>query len=338
MPKVSICLPNLNTAKYLPERFNSIFAQTFQDWELIVHDSYSDDGAWEYIQHIAAGEPRMQIAQGPREGVYAGFNSCITKAQGEFIYIATSDDTMYPECLEKMVAALEEHPECGLCQCALDLIDENSRLHHCHRWKEFCFGRFAPEWVETRHVRPAPVDGLLHCALQTVYTSITQLLIRKTVFDRYGLFETHWGSVADFEWGMRVGFLESCVYIPEYLATWRKHSEQATSDSETAVARRKMLAMARSAYGKALRHDSSLAERLPPLTQLMEFYEEQIFLLELREYKTRWGRIQFLIRSVLAGNQMALRYLKPPRSSSLSVDSQARRLRSQILDLGVNVP
>ena len=57
MPKVSICVPNLNTRPYLPERFETIFNQTFQDWELIVCDSYSDDGSWEYIQELAAREP-----------------------------------------------------------------------------------------------------------------------------------------------------------------------------------------------------------------------------------------------------------------------------------------
>jgi glycosyltransferase involved in cell wall biosynthesis len=48
MPKVSISVPNLNTRPYLPERFETVFDQTFQDWELVVCDSYSDDGSWEF--------------------------------------------------------------------------------------------------------------------------------------------------------------------------------------------------------------------------------------------------------------------------------------------------
>ncbi len=338
MPKVSICLPNLNTAKYLPERLDSILAQNLKNWELIVYDSFSDDGAWEVFQSYVAKDSRIQISQGPREGIYAGFNACISKAQGEFIYIATSDDTMYPECLEKMVAALDAHPECGLCQCALEIIDENSNLHP-YRWKGFAFGRFAPQWVETRHVRPAPIDGLLHSALQTVYTSITQLLIRKTVFDKHGLFETPWGSVADFEWGMRVGFLESCVYIPEFLATWRKHPEQATGNSDTAAARKKILKMARSAYEKAIKYNPSLLEQLPPFSKLAEFYEEQILVLAFRECRNRWERVQFLVQEVFAGNHTALRYLKGPRStSSFTEESQVRRLRALLMGMEVPLP
>jgi glycosyltransferase involved in cell wall biosynthesis len=338
VPKVSICLPNLNTAKYLPERLDSILAQNLKNWELIVYDSFSDDGAWEVFQSYAAKDSRIQISQGPREGIYAGFNACISKAQGEFIYIATSDDTMYPECFEKMVAALDAHPECGLCQCALEIIDENSKLHP-YRWKEFAFGRFAPEWVETFHVRPAPVDGLLHCVLQTVYTSITQLLIRKTVFDNYGLFETQWGSVADFEWGMRVGFLESCVYIPEFLATWRKHPEQATGLSESAAARRKMLAMSKVAYQKAVQFNPSIVNDLPPKSVLLQFYEEQILDFGLTENQGRVSRFRFLLKEARAGNLSAWRFILGLRPlKSMGEEVQFERLWKAFREMRLNLP
>ena len=104
---VSICVPNFNTRAYLPERFNTIFSQTFTNWELIVCDSYSDDGGWEYIEELAKHEPRMRIYQTPRKGIYAGFNDCIKEAKGKYVYIATSDDTMMPDCLEWMVSTLE---------------------------------------------------------------------------------------------------------------------------------------------------------------------------------------------------------------------------------------
>ena len=125
MPKVSICIPNLNTRPYLPERFETIFNQTSQDWELVVCDSYSDDGSWEYIQELAAREPRMRISQTLRKGVYAGFNDCIQLARGEHVYIVTSDDTMLPDFLEKMVADLDKNPGCAVAHYCLDFIDEH---------------------------------------------------------------------------------------------------------------------------------------------------------------------------------------------------------------------
>ena len=330
MPKVSICLPNFNTAKYLAERLDSIFAQTFQDWELIVYDSFSDDGSWEIFQTYANKDQRMQIHQGTRDGIYAGFNSSIAKANAELVYIATSDDTMMPDCLEKMVAALDEHPECGLCQCALEIIDENSQPHDW-QWQKFPLGRFAPEWILQPHVRPKPMDGILHCILQTIYTSITQLLVRRRVFDQYGMFETQWGSVADFEWGMRIGLLESCIYIPDVLATWRVHPEQATGNTATALSRMQILQMARFALTKACQYNPSLVENIPPTRTLLEFYEEQIVSLGINECLGRLAKLKFLLSQIIQGNQSALSLLLQERTlTSFSEASQFQRLKSLI--------
>src|SRR5260370_32455850 len=80
-PKVSICLPNPNNRRFLPERLESIFQQSFTHWGLVVVDNYSDDGAWGYFVEEAAKERRMRISQAPREGVYANWNNCIRQAQ-----------------------------------------------------------------------------------------------------------------------------------------------------------------------------------------------------------------------------------------------------------------
>ena len=85
---------------------DSILVQALTDWELIVCDSYSDDGTWEYLQQFK-DDPRVRLYQVPKEGLYAGWNECLRRCRGEYVYIATADDTMAPECLERMVAALE---------------------------------------------------------------------------------------------------------------------------------------------------------------------------------------------------------------------------------------
>jgi GT2 family glycosyltransferase len=226
-PRVSICVANLNSRKFLGERFESIFQQSFQDWELIVYDSFSDDGAWEYIQELAVSEPRMRITQGPREGVYAGWNSCLRQARGEYVYIATSDDTMSPDCLEKLVAALDEHPECDLAHCCATFIDENSNPLDW-KWEAWPSVAYFGDLIKTKHIRPAGHDCVLACALTTPYYSITQLLIRRSLFEKTGLFETRWGSMGDLEWQMRATLVTPTLHIPEHLATWRKHPEQAS--------------------------------------------------------------------------------------------------------------
>jgi glycosyltransferase involved in cell wall biosynthesis len=288
-PKVSICVPNLNTRPYLPERFETIFNQRLQDWELIVYDSYSDDGSWEYIQELAASEPRMKIFQGPREKTPGCWNPCIRAAKGEYVYIATSDDTMMPACLEKMVTALAANPDCGLCQCELVIIDANGLpLPPEQQWNHYTLGAYDDALVKRKNKRFAPHDGLLHPALFTIYTSITQLLIRRTVFDRIGFFDGHWGPISDFEWEMRAGLVENCIYIPEKLATWRIHPTQATQDVHTVPNRLKMIEMTRAAFARAREIDAGL-KRID-IDDLVYFLERDI--VEMGYSSSNGGRIK----------------------------------------------
>ena len=236
-PVVSICLPNLNNRPYLEERLRTIFNQTFSDWELVIYDNYSDDGAWELFQAEAQADSRMRIAQAPRAGMYANWNNCIRAARGKYVYIATSDDTMVPTCLAQMVEALERNPDCGLCHCSLEIINADGRPIESDTWESWDTHKYFRDWMNIPHVRRAPHDGVLHLGLGTVYTSITQLLIRKSVFEQIGLFRTDAKSYADFEWGMRAGLTQNVIHLPEKLATWRRHETQATQTNDVLTTR-----------------------------------------------------------------------------------------------------
>ena len=104
-PKVSVCVPCLNSRPFIAERLETILCQTVEDWELIVCDSYSDDGTWEALREFA-GDERVSLHQVPRQGLYAGWNECLKRARGEYVYIAPVDDTCAPDFLEKMVGRL----------------------------------------------------------------------------------------------------------------------------------------------------------------------------------------------------------------------------------------
>jgi glycosyltransferase involved in cell wall biosynthesis len=228
-PKVSICVPNLNTRPFLPERFQTIFEQTFQDWELLVYDSFSDDGAWEYIQQLAAKEPRMRVWQGPRQGTPGSWNPCIREARGEYIYVATSDDTMAVDCLEKLVNALDTFTFCDLAHCKLKMIDTAGRDAKDWWTRGSVFALSCHELMDRLHIRSAPFDGLLHLSGQSVYVSITQLLIRRCLFDKVGFFEPTWKGAGDFHWNMRATLVANTVHVPDTWGGWRLHPGQATA-------------------------------------------------------------------------------------------------------------
>ena len=229
-PRVSICLPNLNQRPFIEERLQSIVSQTFVDWECIAYDNFSDDGSWEIISEYASRDAKIVARQAPKTGMYANWNNCINDARGSYIYIATSDDTMSPDCLEKMVTALDIHPDCDICQCGLQMIDregnpmtgDNGGL--C--WEKLANASYFGDQLKTPHVRQAPQDGLVALAYGTAWTSMTQVLIRRTLFDKVGLFPTNWDAVGDAAWQMKAGLVANVVYIPEKLATWRYYEGQ----------------------------------------------------------------------------------------------------------------
>jgi glycosyltransferase involved in cell wall biosynthesis len=229
-PLVSICLPNLNTFRFLEERIDTIFGQTHDNWEMIVSDNFSDDGSWEFFQNLARKDQRIAIEQAPREGMYANWNNCVRRARGKYFYIATSDDTMASDCLEKLVAALEQHTECDLAHCPVILVDETGARLTDQSWPECTvFGDGIGELVHKPHVRRAPYDGLLHLVGRHVTISFTQLLIRRSLFSRTGPFQSKWGSISDFNWEMKAGLVANMIHVPDTWATWRIHPTGAST-------------------------------------------------------------------------------------------------------------
>lgn len=228
-PRVSICLPNLNNRLYLEERIATIEEQTFTDWELVICDNFSDDGAWEYFEELAKREPRVRISQEPKEGMYANWNNCLRQARGEFVYVATSDDTMAADCLEKMVKALDENPDCGLAHCPMKVIDEHGAPGRDWWSVSSLFAKSSPGLMGRRHKRIAPYDGVLCLLGDNIYSSVTQLLIRRSLYDKVGMYKADWGSLGDFHWNLRAGLAASAVHVPDTWGGWRMHPSQATA-------------------------------------------------------------------------------------------------------------
>lgn len=254
-------MPTRNNRAYIDERLATIFAQTFGDWELVVADSFSADGTWEVLESTAARDPRVVLTQTEPDGIYPNWNRCLTRARGKFIYVAPADDTMEPTLLAQLVAAMENHPECGIAQCCLHGIDASGRVIPGW-WKLVGASRFFGTDYLRPHLRRAPYDGVVHCAMHTLYHSITQILIHRRVFEKIGPFPEDFGPSGDFLWGMKAGLHCDVVHVPQFLATWRIHSDQASYNHQVnSEERGKMAAMVDRAL--ATRSMASTAALLP---------------------------------------------------------------------------
>jgi glycosyltransferase involved in cell wall biosynthesis len=130
MPRVTVITPNYNHARYLPQRLDSVLAQTFGDLELIVLDNASTDGSRAVIESYAARDPRVRPVFNERNNgsPYKQWNLGLSRARGEYVWIAESDDYAEPTLLEALVGRLDRHPGVGLAMCQTWYVDQDGRV------------------------------------------------------------------------------------------------------------------------------------------------------------------------------------------------------------------
>lgn len=122
--KVSVCIPTYNSELYLADAIDSVLAQTFQDFELIIGDDLSTDGTMEICRRYAEKDARVHVSSGPEHvGLFRNYNRCMERASGEYIKLFAHDDLLEPDALAQMVAVLDEDTEVSIVGCKRRLID-----------------------------------------------------------------------------------------------------------------------------------------------------------------------------------------------------------------------
>jgi len=228
-PLVSICLPNLNQHRFLDARMASILSQTLDAWELVVCDSYSDDGSWEFLKKFAQ-DPRVRLFQTPRAGIYAGWNDCLQRCRGKYISIAPSDDTATPEFLETMVGALDHYADVDLAVCQFDYMDAGGNVVSPAPAKRNDL--LYKDWINMPHRRPREADILTHLCVGIPWMTTTALVFRSSLLQKTGLFRTDCGARADALWALRASLHSDSISIPARMATWRRHEAQGSGTWE----------------------------------------------------------------------------------------------------------
>lgn len=117
-PRVSAILIFLNGEQFIAEAIESIRAQTYTDWEMILVDDGTTDGATAIARSFAEREPhRIRLIEHPghaNRGMSASRNAGINAARGDIIAFLDADDIWLPHRIEAHVAILDQHPEVGV--------------------------------------------------------------------------------------------------------------------------------------------------------------------------------------------------------------------------------
>ena len=112
MPKISVVIPLYNKGFIISETLNSVLAQTFTDFEVIIVNDGSTDNGFEIVSQFS--DNRIQLFQQENKGAAAARNLGIEKATGELIAFLDADDYWYPNHLEELHKLYIDFPNCGI--------------------------------------------------------------------------------------------------------------------------------------------------------------------------------------------------------------------------------
>ena len=123
---VSIITPCYNGGKYISQTIDSVLAQTYPDWEMIIVDDGSKDNSAEIVRGYMEMEPRIVLLQQANAGSAAARNNGIRYAGGQYIALLDADDLWEPEFLAEQIRFLREKD--AVCvYSSYKCIDENSQ-------------------------------------------------------------------------------------------------------------------------------------------------------------------------------------------------------------------
>lgn len=134
MAKISIIMGIYNCAPTLPEAIDSILAQTFTDWQLVLCEDGSGDNTYEIAKEYQEKFPeKIVLLQNERNmGLNHTLNRCLEVATGEYIARMDGDDISLPARLEKEVTFLDAHPEYAIVSTPMIFFDERGDWGRCY--------------------------------------------------------------------------------------------------------------------------------------------------------------------------------------------------------------
>jgi len=221
LPRISILIPVYNSERYLAECLDSILAQDFDNFEILISDDGSKDNSLELIKTYAAKDTRIRWWQNPRNlGLTSNHNACLKEARGEFIKFLHQDDKfLHPSALGQMATVLEKNPAVTLVATASHLIDENGKVLAVRN-------HFAPGGI---------FDGkkvIVRCleANKNLVGEPTVVMFRRSQSVRG--FDERFRQILDMEFSFHLLEQGQFYFLPEPLIAYRVHAQQATKSNQ----------------------------------------------------------------------------------------------------------
>lgn len=223
-PKVSVLLQTYNQAPYLKRAVDSLLAQTFEDFDLLIVDDCSSDATQGVLRRYL-GTPRVTVLRNPENlGQHPSINLRLEQLDGEFLLFASGDDVYLPQLLETQVEAFNRCPKASLVHVNGYIIDESGE-------REGLISEWYSGQARALLSRDFCMTGEKYFELllrTNLVASHSTAMVRRSSLRQVGRFDDRLAQVGDWDMWMRLALHGDVAYLSHPLVCWRRHESSAS--------------------------------------------------------------------------------------------------------------
>ena len=232
MPTVDVLIPAYNAAKYLAIAIESVMAQSFEDWQIVLVDDGSTDNTAEVLApYIAKLGTRLKYIRQENRGLPAARNTAIRNSSSEFLALLDADDVWLPDRLQESLQPFANRPKVGLSYGLIARIDGEGKVFDTFAGNSaHAQGSIAPFIYMRRVELPCPT-----------------ITFRRACIDRVGLFDEIMRATEDRDLWLRIALQYEVAFVPRVIAQYRTSPSSMSTDPDRML--RSQLHYIRKHYG-----------------------------------------------------------------------------------------
>ena len=209
---VSVVMPTYNRADFLPEAIESVIAQSYEYWQLIIIDDGSTDDTKSLIASYLQ-DSRILYYYQKNQGQSVARQKALTLADGEFVAFLDSDNRWFPDRLLECVTTLNTKPEYAIAYADGVLIDEHGAT------------------ISTRNMRRYS-GNITNELLKDNCVSMNTTLVRRDALEDIGGFRPEVRRADDYDLWLRLSAKYQFIYISKRLSEYRVMEDQISSNKD----------------------------------------------------------------------------------------------------------